>query len=200
MNKIIALTIAAFGLIITQADAQKPFVEKGDITIGVGAGIFSTFVADRGTTNVLPLSLNLGYRIADNFSVNAFGGYTAATSRTEVLADGIPVQYRNDQVVVGLRGEVHTNHFDRVDLYGGLMIGYYIPMVTTITNGVNTQGEPVYTNGPSTTAPFKFKEPTAKVIYSGTVGALYHLNERFGAFAEVGYGVALLSAGLNVKL
>lgn len=200
MKNVITLSFVLFCLLATQANAQKPFVEKGDVTIAAGAGIFSTFVADRGTTNVLPLSLNIGYRVADNFSVNAFGGYTSATSRTEVLADGIPVQYRNDQVVVGLRGEVHTNHFDRLDIYGGLMVGYYIPMVTELTDGITTVGEPVNPNGPSQTAPYKYKEPTAKVIYSGTLGAIYHMNDRFGAFAEVGYGVALLSAGVHINL
>lgn len=195
ITKRLFLSLIALCFAITAVQAQA---EKGQFTIGAAVGVVPTFMADKGSTNVLPLSINVDYRISDIFSMSAFGGYTSATSQEQVLADGILVQYQNDLVMVGLRGTAHANRWDRFDLYGGFMLSYAMPTVTEIPLGENV-GEPVEL-GPSKDKPYKYNKPTAKFLPSGFIGGAWNVNSRIGLFAEVGYSISLLNTGIQIRL
>lgn len=198
MNKIICC-FALFLSLSQLSFAQKTQIEKGEITAALGVGLFPLFAIDGGTIDFWPVSLNVGYRIKEHVSLNAFAGYTAATSATQILADGIPVQYSNNQFLFGLRAEAHAQPRNRLDVYGGVMLGYYLPFVEEQVTTLSPGQEPVELGGPSSNKPYKYAPATAKVVYSGFVGASYLLNKRIGVFGEVGYGVSLLTTGVQLK-
>jgi hypothetical protein len=179
--------------------AQNMLPTKGDVTLSAGIGLVPTFLSDKGTVNVIPVQAMVGYRISDAFSLSAYVGYSAATSQTQ-LEQNVPVEYRNDLLVTGLRAEVHSTRFDRVDVYGAFMLGYYHPMVTRTVVDHTIEGEPVTIGGgPSKDAPYRYAPPKDKVLISGFVGASYHMNKRWSAFAEVGYGISLANAGFQFR-
>ncbi|MCB0644147.1 MAG: hypothetical protein KDC44_21030 [Phaeodactylibacter sp.] len=193
--------IALIGLVSANLNAQikKMQADKGDFSLDLGVGVIPFFAIDNGTTDVWPISLNLSYRIQKHFTVAAFAGYTAATSAPILLADGIPVQYRNNQWVFGLKGAAHAYAFDRVEFYGGIQMGYSLPNVTELSAPLSPGQEPIDPTAPSQDAPYKYKPATGKMVYGGFVGSSFLISERISVFGEVGYGVALLNAGVSLK-
>jgi hypothetical protein len=90
-----------------------------------------------------------------------------------------------DYTILGVRSAYHLTglHLDRLDLYGGLMLSYDLANYTY--NGTNyNAARPVHN----------------KLTLSPFAGAKYFLIGGLGAFAELGYGVSYLSAGLCYRL
>ena len=178
--------------------AQDLHPEKGDFTVAAGVGLIPTFSADGGTVNVLPLTLNVGYRITDAISLNAYGGFTSATSQPQITSDGIAQQYQNDLLMVGVRSEIHTDRFENFDIYGSVMLSYFRPHVyeQPLDPDFIGKGTPV---GPSQDKPYQLPAPEGKLVFAGAVGGTWFVSPHFGVFGEVGYGISLATAGLQYK-
>lgn len=91
--------------------------------------------------------------------------------------------------IPGIRGEYHIGKYLRkeLDLYGGGMIGYnYVVYYSSSSTGNPYQSKILY-DVPSYEG----------LIWSGFIGARYDLNNHFGAFCELGYGINLVNLGFN---
>ena len=181
------------------AQVEKVQTKKGDITLDLGVGVFPFFAVDNGTTNIWPVTMTLNYRIKKNISLGGFAGFTAATSAPILLADGIPVEYRNDTWLFGLKSAAHVNPVERLEIYGGALLAYSLPRVSTHAATLTPGQEPIDPTTPTQDAPYKFPPATGKLVFGGFVGGSYLFTNRIGAFAELGYGVALLNAGVRLK-
>ena len=175
---------------ISFANAQATFA-KGDVEFATGIGVFSTFAKDGATTVVPPVSARLGLRVSQKFSLAAYAAYSVAELKNDVQPDGSIRNLENEFMQLGLRAAVHGSPGEKIDFYGGAMLGYNMPNITETVNG-----EPK-SAGDETPS---FRRPAENnFTYSAFVGASYYPFEKVGLFAEVGYGVSILSSGLTVK-
>ncbi|MDR1331406.1 MAG: hypothetical protein LBK07_04810 [Tannerella sp.] len=110
------------------------------------------------------------------------GGYLAYTSRKhEVVRD---YGYKYSNFIVGARGAFHYAPIPVLDTYGGAMLGYDI--VSSSTYGT-ASGIGHYTADAS------------EIGYSVFVGVRYFFARNIAVFAEMGYGVAPIEAGISFK-
>ncbi|RMG85815.1 MAG: hypothetical protein D6714_05305 [Bacteroidetes bacterium] len=190
----IQLVIALLLLCTAPVFAQNQVFDKGNFNLSIGYGVVPVYLMDKATTEVPPLSARLGYGVTKTFNISLYAGFASATSRPNLYGDGILTQYENKSLMAGLRGELRAPRSDRFDIYGGFMLGYTHPFVREVSVEDGSLIE-----RPEGT-PRRFRKPEGKVLFSGFVGGTWYINRRFGIFAEAGYGISLLNAGLSVKL
>lgn len=170
---------------------------SGKFNISAGIGLAPTFIADGANVNTPPVSLNIGYRIAKNFNLSAFAGYSSYDAASPYLiSDGKIATMSNKQLLTALRGEVRKDFSEKFDLYGGGMFGYNFTTTREFDPG---SGETVV-RPKGTPSPYDPDAPGGSFLYSGFVGATYYLQHGLGIFVEAGYGVSLFSTGLTVRL
>lgn len=202
-----ALAIATIALATDHAQAQTAF-EKGttafNLGIGLGGARYSYISAYNDNYTVSPTIIVNGEHGVGELGPGTLGigGFFGSKSvRYQYTSNSVfsNYTYNYDQkwsnTLIGLRGSWHPNEFfenEKVDLYGGVMLGYNIGSYknnsTRTINGVTTS----YDDG------FSYK--TSYVTWSTYIGARYFFTDMIGAYLELGYGVSYLNLGLSVKL
>ncbi len=173
-------------------NAQSKELKTGDLQLGAGIGLIPTYAADGGHVNVPPVSARLTYQFNEKFSMGGYVAYSSTTSQKKNYPDGSSRIFDSEQLMFGLRSAVHVNRFKSWDVYGGLMLGYSIPMVKETIN------YPAETNRDDLQPTFS-RPATNKFLYSGFIGATYFLSPNLGINGEVGYGISLLNLGISYK-
>jgi len=182
-NKVLILaTLFAFGFLTI--NAQTSTFEKGDkvLNLGIGFGGYGTW----GYRVVLPplsASFEVGILdgILDKGSIGV-GGYLAFASYKErrYLGDSY---WTYSRVVIGPRGTFHYPLVDKLDTYGGLMLGFN-------KNTWNWHGSGVHGTDSGGSG----------LGFSIFVGGRYYLSEKLAVMAELGYGISYLNLGIALKL
>ena len=164
-------------------NAQNVF-SKGDNNLNLGVGIGSVLGGTGYSTTTPPLSVSYERGIIDQLfddkSTLGIGAYLGYVANKYDFGGGYGWKYSH--TIVGARGALHYQLVDKLDTYGGLMLGYDIINYTTYGNG-NFAGSPT-SSSPS---------------WSLFLGARYYFTDNIGAFAELGYGIALLQVGVSFK-
>ncbi len=194
MTKLIPLTSLCILLACTVLHSQSSPV--GSFSISTGIGIVPTYTGKTVTTNIPALSFQVGYRVSEGFSLSAYAGFTEATSKTRVFSDGLESQVNNKTSMFGLKGQFHKDFTDKIELYGGLLIG--VSRFNTTETNVKT-GE-VVVRSPGQPTPYNPNAPKGQFLYSGFVGGKYSINPTIGLFAELGYGISLANLGFKFQL
>ncbi len=113
----------------------------------------------------------MGISFEHGFTDKISGGAMVTYSSTDVSV------YKYTYIIAGARASYHFDFgVEKLDPYLGAMLGYNVAKV-------NNSGVPA----------------GGGIAYGGHAGARYYFTEKIGAFAEVGYGVANLTAGLAFK-
>lgn len=113
----------------------------------------------------------LGASFEHGFTDQISAGVMATFSSTDLGA------YKYTYIIAGARASYHFNFgVAKLDPYLGGMLGYN---VASVDNSSVPAG--------------------GGIAYGGHVGARYYFSSKIGAFAEAGYGVANLTAGLAFK-
>lgn len=171
------------------ATAQSPNASRFKWELGAHAGLMPTFAKDRPDMLTLPLSVYLDHRLTPNFSMSATGGYSRSAVVRNSSITGEPLYYENSYSFIGLRAVAHTSpyRFDRWDLYGG-MSGMLVfndvsvePMDKSASAGSN-------------------RKTYNKLVLTGFLGARYALTRKWGIQGELGFGAALLNAGISYRI
>ena len=181
-------------LISSPVFGQNQVFNKGNFNFSAGYGLVPTFLADGGTSNIPPLSARLGYSFSQHFNLSGYFGYSASTSKPTLYSDGIYSQFKNDFMMMGLRGELRSQRSEKFDIYGGFMLAYNHPIVKEVA--VEGGSEIIREEG----VPRGFNTPEGQLLYSGFVGGTYFVTKKIGVFAELGYGISMLNTGLSFKL
>jgi len=173
---------------VTFAQAQ---FEKEDLLIHVGAGFEDNFTI--GNATFQPGLGSIEYGITDQISVGPmFGFVTSRQTITQNPGLGITqfVRGKYDYTLYGLRGSYHLQKSDKVDVYFGLFLGayQYEAKITTeqFVGNTRTNYAEAYPN-------------VTDFGYSLHVGANYYIYKNFGLYAEFGYGLATVQAGLAAR-
>lgn len=169
------------------------------LNLGVGMGGYYTYWGD-------------GYAETPNFVVSydngtfgnvgpgtiSLGGLFSYKGISDDYIGGDGFDYHNtwSYWILGLRSAYHLNipSAPKLDLYGGLMLGYYFLGHTFSTNNPNyTQpGNPGYVYYTAT-----YPSYAALSMY---VGARYYLSNTVGIWGELGYGYTTFALGVNFKI
>lgn len=151
-------------------NAQSYTSDSKMLNLGLGLGGSYT----SGNVSIPPVSVSFEKGFTDKISAGAILGYAAS----KYEAYGFSSEYT--YTLIGVRGSYHVYNTDKIDGYAGALLGYNIvsAKVTGIGSAASASG----------------------LAYSGFVGGRYLFTEKLAAFAEVGFGISLLTAGITLKL
>jgi hypothetical protein len=178
--------------VVSLLTAQTP----GKFTVSAAAGVVSSFAPSKVNTDMIPLSLRIGYDISKSFNIGTYFGYTAATSNPRVFSDGLISQVQNKSFMVGLRTELNRNLTKKLNVYGGVVIGYN----SFNTKEFDTRTGQTVVRDPKEPTPYNPNAPKGQVLYAGFVGTNYKVYKGIALLAEAGYGISLFNLGVNFKL
>jgi len=158
---------------------------KGDRMINLGIGV-PGYLGGNGYQTKLPLiSGSFDYGVFDDFldgkaaiSVGGYLGYTANRFKFHA-GSGYDFTY----LIIGPRASFHYNFIDTWEAYGGLLLGY-----TTVSS--SSYGDIGQSFKPDNESRF------IPAIYAG---ARYYFSYNLAVFAELGYGISTIGAGLSIK-
>lgn len=171
-------------VLLSAVTLQAQTIKEGDILLNAGLGL-GTY--DAQNLSIPPISLSADYTLKDNLfdehSALTVGGYLGYYGTKNTYND---VTARWSNVLFGGRGAVHYNFVNKLDTYGGLMLGY-----NKSSHSVSGAGEGFVVDSSNSNGGF---------IFSLFVGARYFFTEKIGAYAEIGYGVSALELGVTFKL
>jgi hypothetical protein len=164
------ISVLALFLVATIFAANAQY-ENGSSYLNVGVGL--------GGGLGLPIGVSYEKGITDNISVGGYAGYASSSQDY-----GFGIKSSLTYIIVGARGSYHFTNLgiDKLDPYVGALLGYNIA-------SSKVTGAPVGWTQPS----------VGGLAWGGHAGARYAFTDKFGGFAEVGYGIAYLTVGLSVK-
>ena len=181
---LIAVIASLFTLTTTNAQISilenNPNFSKGQIDVNAGIGLLRTFYSGHSTL-VPPVSVSVEYGITDKISVGGFIGYTSTKDRIWYDANDYA---RYSFTIIGVRGSYHLNLWDKMDTYGGVMLGYNIASAKYDSNYAWLDNYAV---------------ASSSLALSAYVGGRYMFTDSIGAFAELGYGISVLNLGVNMR-
>jgi len=167
-------------LIAVAAEAQ-PF-QKGTTTANIGVGLGTALGGLGKARPAISTSIDHGVWDIGGPGVISLGGYVGNTGYKYARGN---YTYKWNYMVVGARGAYHYNGFTSVpklDVYGGIMLGYNI--VKYSSDGDDIAMANSYGSG---------------MGFSGFLGSRWFFSNSMGVYAELGYGVSVLNAGLTFK-
>ena len=186
MKKHLFLTLAiSFGIIVSASAQQSTFL-KGDnvasLGIGIGGYLGTGGWHHGGSISRTPLiSASFEHCIIDNLfdEKSSIGVGGLLGFKSVKIADWWKTTY----IVIGARGAFHYALVDKLDTYAGLHLGYDIVNSKWIGSG-SSYSESYGASGLS---------------YGFFAGARYYFTDAIAVFAELGYGYAVLNAGVAFK-
>ena len=197
------LIILLSALSITAA-AQS--FQNGQVDINLGYGFGNTFIDSKYNVSTPAISGVLDFGISNSISLGVYVGQAKAkwtVTGTDVCNNGngngnysyiYVYTHETTHLMAALRAAYHLGsviHSDNLDAYAGLQLG-------------NNFEKDEYT---LTTTPFCDKLNKLSFdnkyydgfIWSVFVGARYRFTKHVGIFGELGYGIVIFNAGLNIK-
>lgn len=178
MKKAIFILLA---ICVTIAAHAQSF-QNGTTVANVGIGL-GTALGGLGTARpAISASLDKGIWDVGGPGVISLGGYVGNVGY-KYTNTGYTAKW--NYIVVGARGAYHYNGFAEVpklDVYGGVMLGYNIVSYSVEGNDAGLNNN--YGSG---------------LGFSGFLGGRWFFSESVGAYAELGYGVSVLNAGVTFK-
>jgi len=190
MKKII-FTLAVMFACVSASIAQDDAFGKGSKVLNLGVGLGSYIGGSGYKSTMPPIVLSGEYGLTDALIKKTgkgyvgVGGYLAYTANKYSWGDydGKDAGWKYSYIIVGARGAFHYQFVDKLDTYAGVMLGYNIA-------STSAYGPTGWSGAGNSVGGF---------TYSSFVGARYYFNDKFAAFAEVGYGIAALELGLAIK-
>jgi hypothetical protein len=165
--------------------AQTPtFNTKGDqlagVTIGFGGYYSGSYYSDVSRTPYIAFYYEncVKENLFDEKSSLGLGGMLGHTS---VKYSNLTSGFKANSIILGFRGILHYAFVDKLDTYGGLMLGYNI--ATWKWEDKNTTLK---------------RHADGGFDFSLFVGARYYFTDTFAAFAELGIAVPI-NLGVSLK-
>ncbi|NPA67432.1 MAG: hypothetical protein GXO50_02365 [Chlorobi bacterium] len=174
-KKLILLAIVAV-LTVSNSFAQAKF-EKGDKALNAGIGLgWDNYGYDLSPIPSFNASFEAGIVELPNVGVISAGGFGAFRFAPYSDGDGVYTY-----TIVAARGVFHFQFFDTgdFDLYAG------------IQSGIG------YSNWNYDYDAWDYSD--TYFVDDAFVGARWMKNDKFGFFAELGYGISYLKAGITLK-
>jgi hypothetical protein len=182
-NKLSLTSVFAIALFLSvNISSQAQVFNKGDKALNIGIGLGSVYGLSGFNSSVPPLSASFEVGVSDKVGIGRFGvGGIFGYSSFKYNSGFSTSNFSSSHILIGGRGLYHFDlDVEKLDLYGGIMIGYNI---VSYSDSFGTSG-----------------------LFSGSGvvggifgGARYMFSEKFGAFGELGYSIAWLNIGITAK-
>lgn len=176
MKKLSLLVIAV--LFLSAGLSAQTIFAKGDKVASFGFGLGSNLNDWAGLKVVLPpIAASFEYGIVDgliNGNASIGVGGTLAYARSKGKHDS---DLKANSFVIGAKGSFHYQFVDKLDTYGGLMLGFKLEKAEYGS----------------------WDDDNNELALSIYVGARYYFTENFAAYGELGYGIAVLQLGVAYK-
>lgn len=178
------LVIAFVALLSTTFAVAQEF-GQGSNRVHLGVGVGNAYAYSGSTSSIPPVHASFEHGITDKIGIGGIVGYSASTFEQNFF--GTSYEWKFTYLLVGARGSYHFMTDDKIDLYGGAMLGYNIASAKFESNDATLNA-------------FVAEPKVGGVAFGAFVGGRYNFNEKLGIFAELGYNIAYLSAGLCFNL
>ncbi len=162
-----------FALVATTQSFAQGFA-KGQKDLNIGIGL--------GSTYGMPIGASLDLGVSENISIGAYVGYASKKESFGVPGFG-SYTWKYTAILIGARGAYHFAVNDKFDPYIGVLLGYNVGSVKLDGTAAGSVVSPTY----------------GGLAWAGFLGARYSFGKSVNAFAELGYGIAILQVGLNFK-
>ena len=184
--KRIILAIACVASVLSLR-AQESTFNEGNLVFNAGLGLGTTLYSGRHYSSFLPpISVSGEYGLIEDFIAEditlGVGGYIGLAG-AEYRFPASNWGWRYNYTVIGVRGALHYPLVDKLDTYGGIMLGYNAVSVRDVGD-----------------VPSGFSSASGGLSLAIYLGGRYYFSERFGLMGEVGYGVSYLNIGVALKL
>jgi hypothetical protein len=186
MIKRIFVVILITATVISTSQAQDVF-KNGDLAVNAGIGIGWGYGGYVGVSGLVPvpsvnLSVEAGIIEIPEVGVVSVGGFG---SFRHTWANSTYYDYTYNSGALALRGAFHFGFFDTggFDLYAGIHTGVRFSSYT-------------YDDDDDL---FDYSDSDVDFLHDLFAGARYMMSDNFGFFAEAGYGVSYLKAGITLK-
>ncbi len=157
---------------------------KDDIVIQVGVGLMHTGVY--GDTVVPPICVSMDFAKPIGglpFSIGGYVGYAQSEEKFDLFIYSYKATFT--YYILGARVAYHFNFkVKSLDTYAGVLTGY---SVVSVDEKVSGTGYPGTSSGSN------------YFNVGGFAGARYFFTPNLAGFAEIGYGISILSFGLTYK-
>ncbi len=188
----VTLIFTLFFTINSKADV---FGKDGNM-LNLNIGLGTPFVYSGSTLSIPPLTVAYERGITDNIGVGGMIGYYSASTSAAVGSSpfaglGYTYTWKFTYINIALRGSYHYSLSDKVDVYGGLLLGYSVENTSFSTNDPNTSGSTSYFNS--------IQPKDGGLILGIYAGARYMFTDHIGVNAELGYSIAFLNVGATFK-
>ncbi len=170
---------------------------KHQFDVNLGVGLNMTTIANGTKAHVFPISASMDYGIAKTVSLGFNLGYTSVAMHipsfkrkiAEATGNLDLLKPRKQQIAtIGIRLAAHYGQYEKVDFYGGPIIGMRYSLVTLA--------------GELDSIKRVFEDPATerKVAFGGFVGIRYRFVKNMGVFVELGALHAAFQVGVNYRL
>ena len=188
MRKLILLT--AMIVLTGMAGVSQGFY-KGMSAINVGIGVGNTGYFGTYYSGFLPsVSASYEYGIveipmgsSDLTGVISIGGYIGMSMSKYAYTNWGDDYYRTTDLIVAVRGNYHFRFHEQFDPYAGIILGADIQTSKWKGNGADPNVD--Y----ASTSPFG----------GAYAGARWFFNDNIGVYAEVGWLISVINAGVTFK-
>jgi hypothetical protein len=185
----IAVFSLALALFIPFTSVNAQLFDEGDKVVSFGVGFGATYyvLGSAYSTTLPPLFVAGDYCFREdlgpgNLGLGAYFGISGYKSNYDWI--GADYGYKYTSIIFGARGTYHfTDLVDKLDLYGGVMIGPEIVINKYYGDDVATHADP----------------DGSGLAYDVFAGARYYLTDNFAGMAEMGYGIAWFKLGISLK-
>jgi hypothetical protein len=168
--------------------------QQGTQVLSAGLGIGSSLSAYSSNSQTPALSANyeIGLWEAGTSGVISLGGYVGFKRYGyRFRSQDYTIKSNWNYSIIGLRSAYHYTDLgsDQFDVYGGLMLSY---------NMVKYKWKEEWSSDPSLNDSYS-NSLSGSVGFTAFVGGRYFFNEKLGVYAELGYGVSYLNAGVSFR-
>ncbi len=179
---VLAMLLCLSLVVASPMYAQSNAFNKGDkvVSLGIGYGLGGLY----GSSSTPPISLSFDYGLdVPKISVGGLVAYAGSSD------DYYYASWKYTYIVIGARGAYHFLEDNKnIDAYGGIILGYNIVSSSvTWNNGYNQFAYSSSASG-------------SYMLFGAFVGGRYYFSPKFAAFAELGYGAGIITAGISYKL
>ncbi len=167
--------------------------DKGQVDASFGAGLLPTYLMDKATVILPPLSVGVDYRMSEKFSLGIAAGHSISESQPINTPEGILATWTNKHYNFGLKPGVHFTVKENWDIYGGFQVGLNYSKLNGKTDFRQVSVKEIESH-------LGIHENTYSPSFFGYTGVRYVVSPKWTINTEIGFGVSLLNIGCTYLL
>ena len=167
--------------------------DKGQVDASFSAGLIPTYLMDKATVLLPPISVGVDYRISEKFSLGVAAGHSISESRPINTPEGILVKWTNNSYNFGIKPGVHFPVKDNWEIYGGFQIGLNYSKMTGKTDFKQVNVREIGRH-------MGIHENVYSPSFFGYTGVRFVVSPKWTINTEIGFGISILNIGCTYLL